>query len=158
MKRMIAAVGFAMLIAGCGQSSETTAQDFAMKACDIEWVDDAGNPVEAGEGQAKYEASEGTSYDPATESITRLKTWSESWKVKSADAAAAAQLDPAWLPLSNSASTVNEKFRTLVMVREDGFEGTNFLNQTTYTNSDVVQYNDALAGFNTQCSALASRL
>lgn len=164
MKKLVAVVlAGAFVLVGCGgESDEEKAQAYAMKACDIVFVDEAGNPVEDGSTEGtpqRTDTGQDKPWDAGVEPIGNLTKWSESWKADAANAAAAAQLDPAYIPLNNAVSTISELLALVVRLRNDGLSGQRFWsNQDQFTNSDVERYNAALGDYDVQCNGLTSRL
>lgn len=153
------AVALALGLAACGgQSKADQAQDYAVKACGIVWTDNSGQETTDGSGTPTFTPGGEDSFDAAYEQLDNLKEWATNLKEQSASAAAAAQLDPAWLPLSNSLSTRTELMNLIVSIRDSGKIGRDFWDTGRFTNSDVDRYNAALLDYETQCQALTARL
>ena len=159
VSRSLSAAVAVLVVAGCAMpSSEPDAQDFAIKACDIEWTDDDGNVVDPGRGTPVYRGTNDSEYKVETHPLTEIRRLADEWQERAVDAAAASQLDPSWLALSSATSNIAELQTALETAREAGFSGDRFWTQSFYTISDLSRHVAAIGDYEAQCKGLLARL
>ena len=137
-----------LAVAGCSESDEQRAQDFAAASCRIT-IDDAS-------GDAQFDDSDPNTADPSKQTVARLREQRDLAKDSARDAAAAAQLDSSWNRLSEATQDVYAVKERVLQVRQSTANEFEFWE--VMTDQDIRRHNNGLALRRTECAALASLL
>lgn len=158
MGRLVAAVAVAgFFLAACGgqPTEEDKALGHALAACEIPTTAN-GEPVRDESGNVPLPSSTGgKSLNVDSSPVRELEESVDAWKARSAEANAAAQLDPAWQELATTMGDRAAYLSGWLNTRKSGRKPGEAIPTIA---SDMQRSNGLLAKYETICDGLALRL